>query len=284
MYERIDYGDGQIEIREYFKSPMVYLDHWALNDISLDESLRERFVNVMNAKGGTFRLSAYNMVELSKQADSSQVDTILNMISSITDCGFINSDAKEVIEKENELIANPELIFEGKNPSVEIEIVVAHVLAQNFPIKWHVSDIIRTVIPELPTKAMVSSNIKFVRDMQSLLKVGRTDRHHLQRAEQRFRNYKRDGAKYQRPTREIYAMALDFVMRNSQMKMAEYSEWIDLFHVVVPVSYCDIVMVDKRWKSFVTQTGFSCPEIAMVFDKKSLNEFFAAIESWKDTE
>ena len=79
-------------------------------------------------------------------------------------------------------------------------------------------------------------------------------------------------------------MALDFVMRNNQMKMSEYSEWTDLFHVVVPVSYCDIVMVDKRWKAFVTQTGFSYPDIAMTFDKKTSNQFFAAIETWKDTE
>ena len=75
---------------------MVYLDHWALNEIALDEALCERFVNLMNAKGGTFRLSVYNMIELSKQADSSQVDAILNMISSVPDCGLINIDPKEV--------------------------------------------------------------------------------------------------------------------------------------------------------------------------------------------
>jgi hypothetical protein len=77
-------------------------------------------------------------------------------------------------------------------------------------------------------------------------------------------------------------MALDFVVRNKQMKMAQYSEWTDLFHVVVPVSYCDLVMIDKRWKSFVAQTGFSYPQIAMVFDKRTSNELFQTIETWKD--
>jgi hypothetical protein len=187
-------------------------------------------------------------------------------------------------KKENALITNPSLIFEVKNPSAEVEIVAAHVMAHNYPVKWHVADVIQTVIPELPTMRLSRSNSEFVRDMQRLLGVGRGDRLHLRRAEKRFKSFKKAGPRYQRPTREIYAMALDFVMRNNQMKMSEYSEWTDLFHVVVPVSYCDIVMVDKRWKAFVTQTGFSYPDIAMTFDKKTSNQFFAAIETWKDTE
>ena len=263
---------------------MVYLDHWALNDISLDKTLYDRFVNVMNAKGGMFRLSVYNMIELSKQADSSQVDAIVNMISSIQDCGLINVDPGIVITKENALIANPSLIFEVKNPSAEVEIVAAHVTAHNYPHKWHIADVVRTLIPELPTTHLTDSNSEFVQDMERLLSVGRDDKLHLRRAEKRFKGFKKAGPRYQRPTREVYAMALDFVMRNSQMKMSKYSEWADLFHVVVPVSYCDIVMVDKRWKSFVSQTGFSYPDVAMVFDKKSLNKFFAAIETWKDTD
>jgi hypothetical protein len=72
-------------------------------------------------------------------------------------------------------------------------------------------------------------------------------------------------------------------MTNKEMKMARYSEWTDLFHVVVPVSYCDVVMIDKRWKAFIMQTCFSHPQIAKVFDKKSLDEFFQTIETWKDT-
>ena len=74
MYERIHHGNGQIEIREYFRRPMVYLDHWALNDLSLDNDLRNRFINIMNSAGGTLRLSVFNMIALSRQADASQVN------------------------------------------------------------------------------------------------------------------------------------------------------------------------------------------------------------------
>lgn len=280
MYEKVNHGNGQIEIREYFKSPMVYLDHWALNDISLDKDLRERFIHVMNMKGGMLRLSIFNMVELAKQMDSSQVDTILDMIGSIHDCGLINADPEEVIKKENALIGDPSLIIEVKNPSAEVEIIAAHLMAHNHPPEWHVADVLKAVISELSKGNLTQSNSEFVQDMVRFLGVGRGDEAYLLRAEKRFKNFKKAGPKYQRPTREVFAMTLDFVMRNSQMKMSDYSEWADLFHVVVPISYCDIVLLDKRWKSFVSQTGYSYPDVALVFDKRLLNEFFSTIESW----
>ena len=92
MYKIIIRNDGKIELQEHFNSPMVYLDHWALNDIALDASLQQRFISVMNEKGGTFRLSLVNIAELTNQADKSQINAILEMINEIEDCGFINVD------------------------------------------------------------------------------------------------------------------------------------------------------------------------------------------------
>ena len=87
MYIRIDHPNNQIEIQEHFKRPMVYLDHWALNDIALDNDMNDKFVNIMNSSGGTLRLSAVNMTELAKQKDKSQIEIILDMKKKIEDCG-----------------------------------------------------------------------------------------------------------------------------------------------------------------------------------------------------
>lgn len=277
MYKIIDHGNGKIELQEHFKSPTVYLDHWALNDLSLDKELRNNFTDIMVKKGGTFRLSVFNMIELSRQADVSQVNSILDMIGSIPDCGLINTDPREVIEKENMLISDSTLRL---NPSIEMEIVVAHVMAQNYPTKWHVSDIIRKVITELPSTRPPENDAEFLKNMERLLEVGRGDENNLRRSSKRLKDLKNSGPKYQAPTRELFSMAIDFVIINRQMKMAQYSEWTDLFHVVVPVSYCDIVLIDKRWKYFVDQTRFSYPQIAKVFDKRSLKDFFQAMETW----
>jgi hypothetical protein len=280
MYKRIELGNGQIEIQEHFRSPMVYLDHWALNDLSLNTTYRDRFISIMNERAGTLRLSVVNMVEISKQGDKNQVKSILDMLRDIEDCGLINVDPHQVIQKENILISNPSSIVTVKNPSAEVEIVRAHLLAHNRPATWHVADIIATAVSESPSKHMLESNRRFLTDMVRLLEKGRSDPGYLKKASDRFKRLKLQGPKYQTPTRELLVMTLDFVVRNSKMKMADYSEWQDLFHVIVPVSYCDIVMIDRRWKAFISQTGFSYPKIARVFDRRSLERFFQTIEHW----
>ncbi len=153
-------------------------------------------------------------------------------------------------------------------------------MANNYPLHWHVSQIIRSVIGELSSERLTESNQAFLEDMQNLLTVGRNDTKHLNRAKARFDKLKNNGPMYQTATRELFQMALDFVMRNKNMKMAQYSEWNDLFHLVVPVSYCDIVLVDKRWKTFMDQTGFTFPNIAMTYDKRRIDDCFNRIEEW----
>jgi hypothetical protein len=280
MYIRIDHPNHQIEIQEHFKSPMVYLDHWALNDIALDNDMNDKFVKTMNSFGGTLRLSVVNMTELTKQKDKSQIKIILDMIKKIDDCGLINIDPKVVISKENTLIANPESIFQVKNPSAEIDLVGAYLMANNYPSQWHVSEMIKSIINELPSKRLSKSNENFIYDMQRLLSIGRSDEKHLKQVKNRFNAIKQNGPNNQAATREILQMSLDFIIQNKNMKMLKYSEWNDLFHLIVPVSYCDIVLMDKRWKTFINQTGFSFPKIAMTFDNKTITDFYQKIADW----
>ena len=138
MYKTIYHGDKKIEIQEHFRRPTVHLDHWALNDLSLNDSFRRNFVAVMNQKGGTLRLSVVNIAELSRQANKSQVDSILEMIKSIEDCGLITIDPAEVIRKENLLIQDPSSILKVKNPSAEMDMVAEYLRTHNYPSKWHV--------------------------------------------------------------------------------------------------------------------------------------------------
>jgi hypothetical protein len=281
MYKKVIRDDGKIELQEHFNSPMVYLDHWALNDLALDGTLRKRFVELMNKKGGTLRLSFVNIAELNKQADKSQVDAILQMIDSITDCGFINVDHNEVIAKENSLIVYPSSIAVVQNPSAEIKIVEFYLMAKNYPDTWNVSDVIRTALSEALTEDLEKSNIQFLQKTQTLLKKGRGDNKSLDRASKGFKTLKRRRPQYQTATRELVQMAVQFVFKNTTMKMTEYSEWQDIFHVIVPVSYCDLVLIDRRWRTFIAQTGFSYHQIAKVFDKSSLEDFFTTLESWQ---
>lgn len=276
MYKLISLENNQTELQESYKRPTIYLDHWALNIISGDPALRDKFVTLMNNNGGTFRLSVTNVVEMASQGDKTQVDAMLDMIQNIEDCGLININPGQVIKIENSLLSDSSLRY---NPSADLELVEAFLLAHNYPRKWHVSEIIRSALPSLPSKNMAKNSAKFVTDMKALLNVGRGSERHFSNASVRFKALKTQGPQYQTATRELWQMANDFIIRNKDMKMSRHSEWADLFHVIVPVAYCDAVLIDKRWKTFIAQTGFSSPLIAKVFDNKSLTDFFRQIEN-----
>ena len=245
MYKRLELGNGSIEIQEHFRSPRIYLDHWALNDLSLNTVYRDRFINIMNQRGGTLSLSVVNMVEIAKQGDHNQVAAILGMLREVEDCGLINMDPIQVIKKENGLISNPSSIVSVKNPSAELELVKAYLLAHDRPTTWHVADIIAIAVSDPPSKHMVESNERFLANMARILEKGRSNPDSLKKASDIFKKLKLQGPRYQTATRELFKMAFYFVLKNISMRMTSYSEWLDLFHVVVPVSYCDIVMIDR---------------------------------------
>lgn len=74
-------------------------------------------------------------------------------------------------------------------------------------------------------------------------------------------------------TKDIYRLAIDFVVVNETMKMPS-KEWIDILHTVVPVAYFDFVMLDKRWYHFIrTVFPLSPPDIANVFSKPEIDKF-----------
>ena len=278
MYKVIQLPHGGYNLQEHFGRPIVYADHWALNDLSADDKAKARFTSMMKMRQGTLRISVYNILETAKQKDREQVKTLTDMLRTV-DCGFININPTEVIEREDVLIGNPAIRY---NPSQETDLVEAHLVAHNFPEEWHPVDIILTVLSQPETvRRIMQNNDSFARNMKNLIEQARSSEASIRNASGRFKRVKTKGQIYQTATRELLQMAVAFVVRNTSMNMSASSEWNDLFHVIVPVAYCDIVLLDKRWRTFVQQTGLRYPGIARVFDKKSLKEFFEFAETAK---
>lgn len=268
---------GRLTIKEIFGRPLVYLDNWALNDISSNEKHRKQFINAICKRGGTLRVSVQNIDELNKQGDQEQLKVILEMIDSI-DSGFININTEEVIEKENEIIKNP--FVKHKDPSRDTFLIEARLESlglRNLPLKPNVSGIISIATTGTPVRKY--KDIAFANHMKRKLNAAREKQEVIKEASGSFLKLKQKGKKYDAATRELNSMAYDFIIKDTKMKMSMSSEWYDLNHVIVPVAYCDMVLIDRKWKEFVKQTGFEFPDIAMVFDKRSIDEFFIQLET-----
>lgn len=275
MLVRHSLNDGSTQLVESLGRPIVYLDNWALNDIALDAACKERFVSTMKSRKGTLRLSVSNLVELMKQADRQQISAILEMIDSV-DAGFININFIEVVERENGILRGE--IHE--NPSQEVRLICDYLLARNWPEPWVMSDVIRSVVNNSSGDKMRDSWDQFAVKMKAFLSSVRSDSKYMSQSEERAKTTRTKGKEYDRPTRELIQLGFNFVLQNAEMKMIS-NEWHDFFHSIVPVAYCDLVLLDKRWATFICQTSFDFPNIAFVFDKKSIGGFFSALETEK---
>lgn len=267
-------GDGKSVLIEQFGRPIVYLDTWALIDISQDAILRERFTSIMSNRKGTLRLSASNLVELLKLTDDGQIESILSMIGSI-DAGFINVNPKEVINRENNILADKPLT---SNPSQELDLIYAYLVAHNWPEKWSISDVVRTVLENSSNDSFRQSYDQFALKMGTFIHPVRTDDEYLKKSKARSIATRKKGKVYDAATRELLQLGIDFIFQNKTMAMPA-KEWHDFYHAIVPIAYCDIVLLDKRWVTFLSQTGLSFPDIALNFDRSSIEQFLYELAS-----
>ena len=265
--------DGRNLLIEQLGQPIVYIDNWALNDISLRSSYRQRFIDIMKNRKGTLRLSVSNLVELLNQTDQNQIESLLSMIDSV-DAGFINTNFKDVINFENGILRG-EI---DENPSQEIGLIWTYLLAQNWPESWTVTDVIRSVLNNSSGKYFKESWEQFAEKMKLFMANIRSNNEYTNKSKTRLAFTQKKGKKYDRATRELFQIGFNFVLQNPSMTMTS-NEWHDFFHSIVPVAYCDLVLLDKRWSTFVSQTKLAFPDIAFTFDRKSIEDFFSILET-----
>ena len=274
MFIKYPLDDGRNLLIEEIKQPIVYLDNWAINDIALDLCFRQRFIDIMKNREGTLRLSVSNMVELLKQTDHDQIESILSLID-LVDAGFINTNFQEVIALENRMISGEV----DENPSNQLDLIYAYLLSQNWPESWIISDVVRTVLKNSSGKHFSESWDQFAEKMKNFIDAVRSDHKYINKSKIRSALTRKKGKKHDRATRELFELGFNFVLQNPDMRMSS-NEWHDFFHSIVPVAYCDIVLLDRRWTAFVAQTKFNFPDIAFAFSRKSINEFFYKLETF----
>jgi hypothetical protein len=246
-------------------SPTVYLDHWAIRELSEDASLASRFVNALRVRGGTLALSWANLVEFGGVTSEHQARAAEEFIeANLPRVFFLEVDPFLVIGRENALLdggppspphADPEFLrlFVGLKPHLPHPLTARSLFEG-------VQGGLGKVAADL-ADALVSR-------IESL----RTE---LQ-ADSAFQNVLRRppiGPQVQRGTRTVLLELARALIVDQQTKMDRHHA-MDFFHAVVPVSYCDFVLLDKYWETQVERVRRRLAQavdpvpIAAVFSKK----------------
>ncbi len=271
-------NNGDLRLGQRDVSPTVYLDHWALRTFSEDANLAGRLTAALGARNGTLALSWLNVAEFSKltsQQQGSQAEALLDAI--LPRVFFLEVEPFRVIDREDELLAGAP----ARPPHGDAAFLRALIdlrpgslkpltardlftVVQNSQLAKGFDDLADTVVGRVETLRQ-----EFDADPDFRSAVGRPP----------------NRLQIQRGTRFIVRELVRALIVDKGTKITR-NQAIDLLHAVVPVAYCDLVLLDKHWETQVDRTrsrlngGISIP-IARVFSGKAggLDRFLCALES-----
>ena len=265
--------DKGVEIEQIGSRPSVYLDNWALNLFASDDpALGKRFAGLLNRLRGTLNFSTINLLEIVNRDDKNQVSKITNFVD-LMDGVFIDFNPMKVIEKENKARRTSKIISKN-SPSADLRLLEAHALYVHDPLKpFKISEVILALQEEMRNTGHVIE-ADFETGSLPVIERARNDSNALAKAKKRSNDKSRRIRTEFPYTQDLLSRFIDFVVINEAMRMPN-KEWRDAFHVIVPVAYCDFVLIDSRWIAFIQSTGLTNPEIAKVYGGNNIEEFLS---------
>jgi len=271
--------NGKIVVRidQIAYPPTVYLDTWALFDFIGDNDLADRFIKILNNLGGTLMLSMISVIENMAIDNQEQIQNLYKFIDSMS-AAFLDFNFTRVIKKEKiyKKIRGP---FLKINPAIDCGLLDAFIKIHKSENPLKVSEIFSAYRQDLENGKVLEENWE-----QSLFPIivrARNNINALSNAKKRFRKRKEKANTCKFPFTEfLMETCIDYIAINENMKMPD-KEWLDIFHTIVPVAYCDFVLVDKKWLNFIKSSGLEYPQIAKVYAQRNLSEFLKDLENWK---
>ncbi len=231
--------------------------------------MAQRFVRALEKRGGTLALSWLNLAEFSKVTDHTQGQKAEEFYANnLPRVFFLDSDPFSVIRRENELLSGQARIPIAPHADAGLLSTFAH-LKLYTPNAFKVRDLFRAVQGDQlqllfnQLADTVAERIEVLRNEHDLKPEFRTAVARLP-----------SGAVIQRGTRYILRELARTFLIDRGVKVSR-NHAIDFMHAIVPLSYCEFVLLDKHWeaqvrliRSRLSKTGLAVP-IAQVYSEKA---------------
>ena len=266
-------------------APTVYLDHWALRKISADQTLADRLTAALKSQHGTLALSWLNLSEFRKVTREEQVRNADNLLEAMQpQIFFLEVDFDAVISRENTLLAGGP----PAPPHGDVDFLRESITSARNLFMQVVQDRQRAQRFDALTDA-IAERINILRSNLATLQRGKDRVSFIKSALLEFQpviTQPLSGLQMQRGTRFLLYEFLRALLIDTKTKLTR-NYVTDLFHAVVPVAYCDFVLLDSHWKTKVGQVstslnkaGLSIP-IARVFSGKAneIHRFLCMLEA-----
>jgi hypothetical protein len=271
-----------LKMEQWCAGPTIYFDHWAWRKISESSLLANRFSNALNAREGTLTLSWLNLVEFSKVTDRRQTvkaDALLDQI--LPRVFLLNPNFFKVIDVEDRLLAGgspvpPHADFDT------LKFFGVHNVSKRNSLKLFAKQNLFCLAEATQIQSEFDVFADSIVNHISSLQVAYAINPAFQLGVERTPEDKQ----IQRGTRFIAEELLRGFLVDQKINVDRHHA-IDICHAVVPVAYCDYVLLDGHWENQVKRAearisgrGRSIPMAKVFSEKKSgLERFLTELES-----
>ena len=274
---------GSLAVGQVDVSPTVYLDHWALRELSEDASLSARLSRAIERRGGTLALSWVNLVEFTKVTNERQQRLAEALIESNLPRLFL-------------LEVNPFVVVEREN----------HLLAGGHRVPPHSdSEFLQEFMKLKPSGLALFTAERLFADIQGTdhIESAALANTFIEQVESMRNECEADSRRMDAVVRETspipgVQMGTRYILREllrshviDQRRQVTHNDAIDFFHSVVPASYCDLILLDGHWAEQVRRARvhlanakYEVP-VARAFSKRrdGVERFFQALEGEDDS-
>ena len=233
-------GNGHPVVKQEFKQPVCYLDHWAIRLFAADDNLARRLISALKARQGTWAVSLLNLMEFISITDEVQAAQFENLLDqALPNLFFIDFQAFDVIDRERVMLQG------GSRNAPYGDVSLLSVFAHNrpdtprpFTAKSLVTSIVNNrdrLAPGLDQfKDTVVTRIQLMRDQMYADKSLAKRIKGSQKSAQAQRTW-------------LFMRELIGTVLSDRSKILTPQDAMDLFHSVVPIAYCDFVLLDSQW-------------------------------------
>lgn len=281
MVRREMNADGVPIVIQQDLSPTVYLDHWALRKFSQDSVLAKRFTRTLEGRGGTLALSWLNLAEFSKVTDQDQGKMAEEFCAAnFPRIFFLDSDPFSVIQREDEILSGR--IRVPVPPHADAGFLSAFDQLNSDTLTDFT---MRKLFRRVQGNRLHSDFDKLADTVAQRIEALRNE--HNQKRELRSAVARLPaGLKIQRGTRYVLRELARTLLLDKGVKVSR-NHAIDFMHAVVPLSYCEYVLLDKHWETQVEKVRSRLSKMAFnvllarAYSEKPerIEKFFSDLES-----
>ncbi len=273
-----DVIDGNIIIEQFVNPPTLYFDTWFWRMLSDYDDLRHNFIDVGISSNASIMYSFSTLIELVRITDEKQIDSFLEIMGKL-DYGFFYANPSKVIKREKNFETPEGGKFINNDPISDIEFIKEFHYSSDPLKEFNFADFFSYIVKNRDNEKYNMIHSNFGNELNPLLEQARGLADSVINAKNRLKN-KVLLRKCPPFTKDILRYAIDFLEVNKNMNMPA-KEWFDLLNTIVPVSYFNFVLLDKRWHSFIKNYfPLEYPDIAKVYWMQTVDNFLIDLESW----